>query len=135
MFENGAAIAAGDVLHTTVLHGGGLERHPDAELLVIHAGIIAVRFVLMPRRRRAVVGGFENRVLKPWLGSRAEELACDGERIHAKLRIAEFGCKFDGVQDLRKHRCHIRIITAREVKRSSLFPARTLSEEPVENSA
>ena len=89
----------------------------------------------MPRRRCTVVGGLVNRVLKPRLGSRPEELACDGERIHAKLRIAEFGCKFDGVQDLRKHRRLVHLITAREVKRSSLFPTRTLSEEPGENPA
>src|SRR5688572_13400083 len=58
MLEHRSAVSPGNVLHAAILRHRLLERHPDADLLVIHARIIAVRLILMPWRCRTKMRRF-----------------------------------------------------------------------------
>ena len=44
MLENLAEVSTGDVTHAAVVRRRFVQWHPDAELLVFGAGIVAVRF-------------------------------------------------------------------------------------------
>ncbi len=135
MLENGPEMAPRNVSHAAVFLGGWLQGHPDADLLVIDTGIVAVGFILMPRGRGADLCRFADRVFKPGLGVGPEQLPSDFQGVLAKLGFGEFRSELHGIEDLRKHRGLSGFVSSREIEGLSAFPTSFRGEEAIKDPA
>ena len=134
MFEHRAAMRARQEMHAAIYHRRGLQRHPDADLLVVRAGIIAVRLVLMPRRRGAVARRLEDRVVKPGRRLGPEQLPGDGEGIGKVTGLAQFGRESRGLRNLRQRGRSALRVDADEIVLRAHFPTDALAEKALEGS-
>ncbi len=70
-------------------------------------------------------------MLKPRFRFRPEQLSGNRQGVGAKLRVAQFRRKLDGIEKLRQFR-RTSVIGPRQIELGSLFPTRTLLEKTIE---